>query len=48
MDLYNRMNSIKEFLSQLEYYTALEKLEMRSKLDLEFETDSLTIYKEHY
>ncbi|CAD8124700.1 unnamed protein product [Paramecium sonneborni] len=48
MDLYNKMNGIKEFLSQLEYYTALEKLEMSSKGNLEFEEESLTIYKEHY
>ncbi|CAD8127112.1 unnamed protein product [Paramecium sonneborni] len=48
MDLYNKMNGIKEFLSQLEYYTALEKLEIRSKDNLEFEEESLTIYKEHY
>ncbi|CAD8042863.1 unnamed protein product [Paramecium primaurelia] len=48
MDLYNKMNAIKEFLSQLEYYTALEKLEIRSKENLEFEEESLVIYKEHY
>ena len=30
MDVYNRMNSIKEFLTQMDYYTALEKLEKRS------------------
>ncbi|CAK58750.1 unnamed protein product (macronuclear) [Paramecium tetraurelia] len=48
MDLYNKMNSIKEFLSQLEYYTALEKLEFKSQENLEFEEESLTIYKEHY
>ncbi|CAD8122287.1 unnamed protein product [Paramecium sonneborni] len=48
MDVYNRMNFIKEFLSQLEYYTALEKLEGRAKQNLEFELESLTIYAEHY
>ncbi|CAD8155466.1 unnamed protein product [Paramecium pentaurelia] len=48
MDVYNKMNSIKEFLSQLEYYTALEKLEIRSKEKLEFEEESFTIYSEHY
>ncbi|CAD8196352.1 unnamed protein product [Paramecium pentaurelia] len=48
MDVYNKMNGIKEFLSQLEYYTALEKLEMKQKGNLEFEEESLTIYKEHY
>ncbi|CAD8206847.1 unnamed protein product [Paramecium octaurelia] len=48
MDLYNKMNSVKEFLSQLEYYTALEKLEFKSQENLEFEEESLTIYKEHY
>ncbi|CAD8125009.1 unnamed protein product [Paramecium sonneborni] len=48
IDVYNRMNYIKEFLSQLEYYTALEKLEGRAKENLEFEEESQTIYIEHY
>ncbi|CAD8128991.1 unnamed protein product [Paramecium sonneborni] len=43
MVVYNKMNSIKEFLSQQEYYTALEKLKVRSKENFEFEEESFTI-----
>jgi hypothetical protein len=42
------MNAMKEYISQLEYYTALEKLEWKAKSDREFEEEGLTIYNEHY
>ncbi|CAD8189212.1 unnamed protein product [Paramecium pentaurelia] len=48
MEIYNQMNGIKESISQLEYYTALEKLEWKSRQDREFEEEGMTIYLEHF
>ncbi|CAD8114265.1 unnamed protein product [Paramecium sonneborni] len=48
MEIYNQMNGIKESIQQLEYYTALEKLEWKSRQDRQFEEEGMTIYLEHY
>ncbi|CAD8071092.1 unnamed protein product [Paramecium sonneborni] len=48
MEIYNQMNGIKESISQLEYYTSLEKLEWKSHQDRLFEEEGMTIYLEHY
>ncbi|CAK92110.1 unnamed protein product (macronuclear) [Paramecium tetraurelia] len=48
MEIYNEMNGIKETISQLEYYTALEKLEWKARQDREFEEEGMTIYLEHF
>ncbi|CAK58898.1 unnamed protein product (macronuclear) [Paramecium tetraurelia] len=48
MEIYNQVNSIKESISQLEYYSALEKLEWKSRQDREFEEEGMAIYLEHY
>ncbi|CAD8191217.1 unnamed protein product [Paramecium octaurelia] len=48
MEIYNQMSGIKESISQLEYYTALEKLEWKARQDREFEEEGMTIYLEHF
>lgn len=48
IEIYNQMYQIRDFVAQLEFYTALEKLEQKAVADQTFEEESYSIYEEHY